>query len=279
MGTAWLEGFVPHKFTRWPGGAYVDQGAGRWKLLLHTLEGSFESGMAAFRGGTGCPHFTVDLDRRIYTQHIPINRSAYALRNMRGGTQTNRDHVIQVEIAGFARDTRNWSAAKLMALAYNVIEPIMDAQPGIELAFANFDYDDSAEYGLRNDVELSPGEWDAFSGILGHVHAPENTHWDPGALNTAALLGLLTEGEMGDMGLFQKISDPDTRREWVAVEHKNVAHVREFSSFRGQGEVVAGLGYVIDDFVNEGLVKVVEAGAPLYGGLTSEEWAELAAVK
>lgn len=254
-----LDGYEWDPISRWPGGAYVDQGAGRWKLLLHTLEGSVESGMSMFRNGTGAPHHVVDLDRGIYKQLIEHTRSAYALRNLRGGTQTNRDHVIQVEIAGFARDTRHWSMIKLMKLAHNVIEPIMDAVPGIELAFANFDYNDSAEYGLNNPVEMSAGEWDAFSGILGHVHAPENTHWDPGALNTAVLLGLLTRGEQGDMSIFQKITDPDTQREWVAIESSGVPHIREYGSYRGQGDQIDGLGYVMDDFLEAGVVVDVTA--------------------
>lgn len=258
---AWLPGYEQVTFGRWPGGAYVaPRDGGRWKLLLHTLEGSYESGIAAFRGGVGAPHFTVSLDRDIYAQHVPMDRSAYALRNAVGGTQTNRDHVIQVEIEGTARDTRHWGPEKLMKLAYNVIEPILEAVPEIELVFANFDYADADEgYGLDGQVRMTAGEWDAFSGILGHVHAPENTHWDPGALNTAALLALLTEGEVGDMGVFQKVTDPNTKREWVAVESNGVPHVREFSQYRGEGEVIKGLGYAMGDFIAAGVVKDVRA--------------------
>lgn len=259
----WLDGIERRPIARYPGGAYVAQGAGLWKILLHTTEGtSIEGAMAAYRNQSAPPHFTIDLDDEAYgryVQHIPLTRSAYALRNLRGGTQTNRDHVIQIEIVGYARDTRHWSQRKLLLLAA-FLERIMDVVPDVQLHFANFDYADSAEYGIGNTVEMSAGEWDAFSGILGHVHAPENTHWDPGALNTAALLALMTEGVQGDMSLFQKINDPDTRREWVAVESEGVPYVREFSSYRGQGDQVNGLGYVIDDFVDAGVVKRVLKG-------------------
>ena len=251
--TAWLDGIERYTFDRWPGGAYVDQGAGRWKILLHTLEGSMESGMSEFRNGTGCPHFTISLDRDIYRQHVPMTRSAYALRNRRGGTQTNRDHVIQIEIEGHAKDTRFWSPVKLMKLAA-FLERIMDEIPEVDLAFANFDYQDSLEYGLNNPVEMSAGEWDAFSGILGHVHAPENTHWDPGALNTGALLALMTAGEQGDMSHFEKYTDPNTGFECITVEHKNVVHFRQFSSPRGEGQVVRGLGYVVPELEAEDLI-------------------------
>jgi hypothetical protein len=35
---------------------------------------------------------------------------------------------------------------------------------------------------------LSGQQWLDFSGWLGHQHAPENDHWDPGAIDITDLL-------------------------------------------------------------------------------------------
>lgn len=255
--TQWLPGFEKLQIPKWPGGAYVDRGAGLWKILLHTTEGpSIEAAVAAYKTTSAPPHVTVDLDQQRYVQHVPLGRSAYALRNMRGGTQTNRDHVIQVEMVGYARDTRTWPPLKLMRLA-SVLEQLMDAVPDVDLHFANFDYNDSAEYGLGNPVEMTAGEWDAFSGILGHVHAPENTHWDPGALDTDALLALMTAGEQGNMAHFEKYTDPNTGFECITVEHQGKVHFRQFSQARGEGQVIQGLGYVAPELESLGLIERV----------------------
>lgn len=42
--------------------------------------------------------------------------------------------------------------------------------------FIQFD----ASFGKNNGVRLSNEEWTAYSGHLGHMHAPENVHGDPG---------------------------------------------------------------------------------------------------
>jgi hypothetical protein len=36
-------------------------------------------------------------------------------------------------------------------------------------------------------IRLTRQQWDAYSGQLGHQHAPQNDHWDPGRLDLAAI--------------------------------------------------------------------------------------------
>lgn len=181
-----LSGYDYMQIGNRSGGYYTNLSP--WKLLLHTIEGSYKSAIKAYLNGVGNPHATVSLDQDVYTQHVRLDRSAYALRNAAGGTETNRDNVIQVEMEGFAGDVPEWGPEKLHKLAFRVIQPILLAVPGIKWRFADFSV---MEYGLYAPQRWSAAKWDSESCILGHGHAPENTHWDPGMLNVDFLLDTL----------------------------------------------------------------------------------------
>src|SRR5215471_17719630 len=47
-----------------------------------------------------------------------------------------------------------------------------------------------SSYGTSNGVRLSGSAWNAYKGILGHQHVPENDHGDPGDINIAAIMGI-----------------------------------------------------------------------------------------
>jgi hypothetical protein len=63
---------------------------------------------------------------------------------------------------------------------------------------------------------LSPAAWDAYSGVLGHQHAPDNSHGDPGAIDINRILSAargdddvaLTADEKKALG---RIDEIDTR--------------------------------------------------------------------
>jgi hypothetical protein len=205
-----LDGYAWWPISGRPGGTYTNESP--WKLLLHTIEGSVAGALAMYNKGVGCPHLTVDLTSRTLLQHVPLNKSSYALRNKAGGTETNRDNVIQVEIAGFAALSPFWSADKLNKLAFDVIVPVLEAVPGIQWNWADHW---SGSYGEANEKRWSAQEWDEFSGILGHQHAPENTHWDPGAINVELLRDIVE----GDAGMYLA-SDTTTNEHWVISEGK-----------------------------------------------------------
>jgi hypothetical protein len=221
-------------------------------LLLHTIEGSYESAIGAYNNGVGNPHATVSLDRDIYTQHVDLNKGSYALKNLAGGTETNRDNVIQVELEGFASEVPEWDTLKLAKLVSNVIEPILKAVPWIKHQFAPHW---SRSYGEANSGgrRFNAAQWDAFSGILGHQHAPENLHWDPGGLDVATLEALLGWTDIGvEMAHLEKYRDPETGYEAVVFpinDDRAALAVREFHDPRGGGEPIAGLPYVIDSAV------------------------------
>src|SRR5262245_1721749 len=158
------------------------------KLLLHTTEGSsVEGAVAAYQANNSWPHETVDyrfgyVPRRV--GHLTADRAARSLRNESGGVETNRDGVYQVEVVGRAERPQdiNWErlAREIMGpLCAQLAIPVVSAVTWVA-------YPDS--YGLGAAQRLSGSAWDFYEGILGHQHAPENTHGDPGAIPIKAML-------------------------------------------------------------------------------------------
>jgi peptidoglycan hydrolase-like protein with peptidoglycan-binding domain len=49
-------------------------------------------------------------------------------------------------------------------------------------------------YGGTNTVRMTGSTWNAYQGIVGHQHVPENVHGDPGAFPVAKLIGFLQAG-------------------------------------------------------------------------------------
>lgn len=177
-------------------GTYTD--TGEPKGLLHTTEGKTYAGAkSAYTANNSWPHATCTYERGVFQiwQHVPLSKPSRALRNEAGGVQTNRDNVVQLEIVGTA--DRNKAGTWGAQYVENFPRPYLD---GIArwMRFVNLNhgvpnrcavvfkrYPES--YGA-NGVRLSGSVWDAYSGWLGHQHAPENTHGDPGLIDIAYLL-------------------------------------------------------------------------------------------
>lgn len=150
------------------------------KLLLHTTEGSsIEGAVAAYRANNSWPHVTADARwGRTYrvVHHLDFGVSARSLRNLAGGVQTNTDGVIQFEVVGQAVDP---AAIDWRWLAENVFGPaawMMDIPIQSSVTWVAY----PASFGIAAPQRLSPAEWTAYQGFLGHQHCPENTHGDPG---------------------------------------------------------------------------------------------------
>lgn len=176
------------------------------KFLIHTTEGgTIEGAVAAYRTNNSWPHLTVDCRfGRRYRRcgHLDLSVSARSLKNMAGGVQTNTDGVVQVEVVGSAKDP---SEIDWAWFALNVIEPICVPLmiPCVSpLVWAPY----PASYGQNAPQRLSADQWTKYKGILGHQHAPENDHGDPGAIPIALILNSLTEDDMSAEDV-KKITD------------------------------------------------------------------------
>ncbi|MDF2969268.1 MAG: hypothetical protein K0Q93_3046, partial [Nocardioidaceae bacterium] len=207
----------PYQFTHNPKGC------------MHTTEGGSISGaMSAYAPYP--PHLIYDWRNRRGVQHVRLDRAAYSAMD-----GNDDDYMIQVELVGFAAETRNWPEEALRNVAIDVVAPLeqyfkiprriiwhgfKDGRDGITLAVAN------------SPIRLDWTQLRDFSGWLGHQHLPSpDTHWDPGALPMARIFSYLTEEP--DMNEAQNNALADVYKVVVSGEKRNgqinkdLAFVRE----------------------------------------------------
>lgn len=145
------------------------------RLVWHTTEGS---SLPRYNGSA--PHITFDVKTgRIY-QHIPLGRTALALKHP-PVVETNRANAIQVELIAFsdadaaARAGRPDLAVKSFTDAdYARIASLarwIEKNAGVKRA-CTVKFENRAH-------PLSPTSWLRYAGHLGHQHVPGNDHWDP----------------------------------------------------------------------------------------------------
>lgn len=195
MPVDWLAGFAQrHVTNRFPP-RRAQLGRAHSKtvdtILLHSTEGSsaagafaaYDSRAGTYSGGVH-PHCTVDPVRRQRFQHVPLTKASYSLK--RG----DADGVIQIEIVGFA--AKGWTDAQCRWLGEAVVAPIIAAIPTIPLRapvpFLGPEAGTLARPWPHGKARLSPTQWAGVAGIVGHQHAPHDDHWDPGAINIAAVI-------------------------------------------------------------------------------------------
>jgi hypothetical protein len=167
------------------------------KGLLHSTEGRSAAGaIATYRRNNSWPHFT-EAPEGLW-QHLPISVAARSLRNLSGGHETNRDGVIQIELVGTAdrRLASSWGDLYVGGFPRNRLDSIaalmrwIEENGGVERTSSVRFIAYPESYGANNGVRLNAGQWHAYSGWLGHSHAVENLHGDPGAIDIDYLLQL-----------------------------------------------------------------------------------------
>ncbi len=164
------------------------------KILLHTTEGM---GWPGYRDGAVAPNLTYWPAQRKWKQHFPLNRSARALcDDPSTAVRENRDNVVQVEIIAACdpRVYRKYSkVTPAKGLSPEAIGDLgeflafMHEQYGTRLVAAPrwLPYDASAG---RSPVRMTGRQYDAFRGVLGHMHVSGNVHGDPGDLPIADII-------------------------------------------------------------------------------------------
>lgn len=181
---------------KYPGQTY--QG-GDPKGLLHSTETGTWPG---YGGGSSAPHLTIrfhpDSETIEVRQHFSTTRPSRALVNKAGGVQTNNQRVFQAELVGscdraFATKhsypylpdllTEPWARGALAAVLAAV-----SASLGIPLTTSVEWERYPGSYGEHAPQRLTGQAWTDYEGWLGHQHAPENDHGDPGDIPVAAIL-------------------------------------------------------------------------------------------
>lgn len=189
--------------AKWYEGVYPGDRMEVNVLVIHTTEGPTLDG---YQGGAVAPNLTAVPDfknkKLNWFQHYYIDTSSRALENRAGGVQTNTNNVCQIELVGtcdpttHSKWTKNgtqhiyWPEAPEWALEelakfvawLNEKHNVPLTGPKTWLAYPK-------SYGAT-DSRMTFDEWNAFNGICGHQHVPENSHGDPGSLDFAALVKL-----------------------------------------------------------------------------------------
>lgn len=184
-------------------------------LVLHTLEGT---GLPDYNKGSEAPNLTALPDmktrRLVWYQHFGVDTSSRALVNKRGGVETNTLNVTQVELGGTCDDAHRgawgsmlagvdyvyWPEAPDWALAdlarfvawLHTNHGVPLTAPPVWLAYGQDPRRPGispASYG-PSPARMTAAQWNAFKGVCGHLHVPENDHGDPGAFPITKLLAM-----------------------------------------------------------------------------------------
>ncbi len=172
------------------------------KFLLHTTETKSWPG---YGGGASAPNATYHPLLRQIRQHFSNNRSARALRDPSSTVvRENRDRVFQLEIVCYSDKALARSVGGLWVgdltdshftdIAWIAIQLARDLDLPLRQS-VTWKEGTGSYYG---GVRLSDPSYDAYSGILGHVHASGNTHWDPGGFFISRLMAKIAQLLIGE---------------------------------------------------------------------------------
>lgn len=166
-------------------GSYI---AGGRKLGLHTTEGGTAAGaIVALDKNRSWSHFLLSPYEGRKIQFLETNVAGKSMSNVQDGFETNRAYMVQVEIVGYASKSQDWPDWVLNWLAdrFNEIRAEFD----FPLNYLDF----------VNGGRLSDREFQDYAGIVGHKHAPDNDHWDPGNLNVPYIVERMKGNSMPEV--------------------------------------------------------------------------------
>lgn len=157
-------------------------------LVIHLTQGSTLDGAVRTLRANRSWSNTV-YDPRANTEHVFTESpdGDRSLRNLAGGVETNnRPGVWQIEIVGFSEHVTGYPDGWYRRLATYLHRKCNDWD--IPYRFPHDFKGSQQAYGARSSTRLTPAQWMAATGIVGHQHVPENSHWDPGPIDVARLV-------------------------------------------------------------------------------------------
>ena len=179
----------PNGMSFWPAGSMIEPAR---VVVNHSTE---TVGFPGYRNGADAPHLTIDFVSGLVRQHIPLNWGSRCLAVSTGGVTdrtVNISGTIQVEGIGavtpgyprtfghydlpnrFPNDRR---AQEHLARLWRAIFEMTGRRIPLQVANVTWvSYPGS--YGVRARQRLSSPAFRNARGILGHQHAPANSHGD-----------------------------------------------------------------------------------------------------
>ena len=164
MQADWCPFAEAYVYDEWPTGPFRDPF--NRKAVWHTTEGS-DSVLNWYPVSGGIPHFTI-LTTGVIKQHYSCNNFSRALRNFRGGVETNTDGAIQIEIVGYAgKEHTPAQLASIRRLAAWLTDE-KHVAPVFPMGRLSKPY-----------RRATNEEWDDGVGHFAHGQIPEQDHTDP----------------------------------------------------------------------------------------------------
>jgi hypothetical protein len=166
------------------------------KMVLHSTE-TPPPNCPGYSAGGSAPTLTVNPWLPMGWQHFLANMSARALADPAGTVvRENRDDVAQIEIIGYAdyRINSKYALANIPDSGLKFIADVLrfyNQQWGLPLV-SPLEWPAFNSPRL-NQVRLSGPQYDAYQGVLGHMHVSGNDHVDPAGLNIARILQLANQ--------------------------------------------------------------------------------------
>ena len=172
------------------------------KGIQHTTEGHFGPSLSRFVSDTGTPTFMVGYEtlkvvngkltnkpatsstRIRVAQFMPLGEMCLTLKNLSGGTETNREAHVQIELVGTC------------VVGSSGFDPWLPDEPVLKvLADLYSQIEDAIGLPLQRggDGTRSLARWDNREGWFGHGEAPENDHTDPRKLRYADVFKLAAD--------------------------------------------------------------------------------------
>lgn len=168
------------------------------KTLLHSTETPKSGACPGYGGGSMAPQVTINPWKgyRKVWQHFPINRAGRALSNPSSTpVSENKDNVFQVEIIGYSDPgygrqfgcyLPEMTSGDLDYLA-EMLAFVHEEWPHSTTLPSTWPLYKVSSWAAMDAAHMSSSRYDAFNGILAHLHAPSpSTHGDV-ALNIRAL--------------------------------------------------------------------------------------------
>ena len=206
---------------------------------LHTTEGA---SFPPYAGGSEAPNLTIFANKthRVFQikQHFPLERSSRALVNKAGGVETNTLNNIQIELIGtcdpahkdawgaiYWPDAPEWCYVELGKVLANLhrLFPAMPLTAGghVDATGRWPAYPESI-----NANRMTFAQWDAFKGVCGHQHVPENVHGDPGGLPIIKILNYARGGTVTPTPAPKPVTRGPRVDAAIARSHQQIAELK-----------------------------------------------------
>jgi hypothetical protein len=204
-----------------PDGGVFDE-TGHPKGCVHTTEGTTLGG-AEMSFKAYPPHLGYDPIRRIKHQYISLDRCSYAFRL----GESDDEHIIQVEVVGFAAKTHTWGNEAYRSFAEDVLKPL-EEMVGIPRQHLRFYRADEGIVLAKktSPIRLRPSSLRAYSGWMGHQHAPGladngsilqygDDHWDPGGFLMDVAFSFIPDDKKEEDEMMALARETDKPEVWL----------------------------------------------------------------